>query len=189
MPWFDCLSPPDDRLGRVVPLDLRLAANEDAAIFLTHVRVHPQGFGFGLTVLTREEPGVVCAEALRKARLEDADSEEIYLHLGVEFADGRRANSRTAWIHTGEGAPMLLSLPKQVPPDPAEEIILNVGGHELAERRFTGDGWVWPLPPPGPLTFHSGWPAAGLPLQGTEIDAARVLTAAEGEPPLWKATG
>ncbi len=189
MPWFDCLSPPDDRLGQVVPLDLRLAANEDAAIFLTHVRVYPQGFGFGLTALTREEPGVVCAEGLREARLDGADSEEIYLHFGVEFADGRRAASRTAWIHTGAGVPPQLSLPKQVPPDPAEEIIVNFGGHELAERRFTGHGWVWPLPPPGPLTLHCGWPAAGLPLRATEIDAALVLAAAKEEEALWEATG
>jgi hypothetical protein len=189
MPWFDCLSPPDDRLGRVLPLDLRLATNQSAAMFLTHVRAYPQGFGFGLTVLTREEPGIVCAEALRAARVDGVDPRGIYLHFGVEFADGRRADARTAWILGEERADEWLSLPKQVPPDPATEIIVNFGGHELAERRFTGDGWVWPLPPPGPLTLHCGWPAAGLPLQATEIDAARILAAAGEERPLWEATG
>jgi hypothetical protein len=38
--------------------------------------------------------------------------------------------------------------------------------------------WVWPLPPPGPLAFVCEWPAAGIPLSRSEINAQMILDAA-----------
>jgi hypothetical protein len=37
----------------------------------------------------------------------------------------------------------------------------------------------WPLPPPGPLAFVCEWPAAGIAVTRSEIDAQLVLDAAD----------
>jgi hypothetical protein len=38
--------------------------------------------------------------------------------------------------------------------------------------------WLWPLPPAGRLEIVCEWPAAGIPLTRTELDASEVLAAA-----------
>jgi hypothetical protein len=36
---------------------------------------------------------------------------------------------------------------------------------------------MWPLPPPGPLSFVCEWPAAGIPLTRAQIDAQALIDA------------
>jgi hypothetical protein len=38
--------------------------------------------------------------------------------------------------------------------------------------------WVWPLPPPGPLTFVVEWPAHGIAESRAELDTQPILDAA-----------
>jgi len=37
---------------------------------------------------------------------------------------------------------------------------------------------MWPLPPPGPLSFVCEWPAAGIPLSRAQIDGQSIIDAA-----------
>jgi len=57
------------------------------------------------------------------------------------------------------------------------------GGSEWRQRL-----WVWPLPPPGPLTFACEWPAAGIELTLVETDAQLVIDASERAQQLFEHT-
>lgn len=37
---------------------------------------------------------------------------------------------------------------------------------------------MWPLPPSGPLSFVSEWPAAGIPLSRAQIEGQSIIDAA-----------
>jgi len=179
---LDVLRPPEGIVGAVVPLGLDVGTNDEVAMAITHLTVYPCGFGFGFTVLTKDDPGVVCADELELARDAEEDPVGLQFHLGVEFADGRRADSLTHWISINRPA-----MPSRMhfPSDPLTEISLRPGGAEARNRRYSGSGWVWPLPPEGPLTFWIGWPAAGLPSRTSVIDAAIVLDAVGAATTLW----
>lgn len=168
-----------------MPVDLEVGANGSICITITHLTAYRQGFRFGFAALTKEKPGVICKEALDIARQGTEDPDSLSLYFGVEFADGRRADSQTSWITIHGGALGPSGFPKSFPPDPEEEIFVQAGGVAASDRRFSGGGWVWPLPPQGPLTFWMGWPAADLPVQPTRIDAAPLLDAVSAGRPLW----
>jgi hypothetical protein len=43
--------------------------------------------------------------------------------------------------------------------------------------------WLWPLPPPGPVTFSCRWPAYGIDRSDVVVDG--VHAAARRSQPLW----
>ncbi len=45
--------------------------------------------------------------------------------------------------------------------------------------------WLWPLPPPGPLTFVCAWPAEGVEETHAQIDGAEILAASARAVELW----
>ncbi len=45
-------------------------------------------------------------------------------------------------------------------------------------RRYDMGYWVWPLPPPGPVTFVCEWPAYGIPENHVVVEGALFLAAA-----------
>jgi len=182
---FDWIHPPEDWVGGVVPLDLEVGVNGSVCLTITHVTAYRQGFRFCFVALTKKKPSLICEEALDIARRGAEDPDSLSLHFGVEFADGRRADDLTSWIsiHGGDLGPS--GFAKSLPPDPEQEIFVQAGGVAASDRRFSGGGWVWPLPPRGPLTFWIGWPAADLPVQPTRIDAAPLLAAVAAGSPLW----
>jgi hypothetical protein len=92
---LDPLRRPEDVVPAVVPLGLDVGTNDEVAMAITHLAVYPTGFGFGFTALTKVDPGVVCADELELARNAEEDPIGLQFHLGVEFADGRRADSLT----------------------------------------------------------------------------------------------
>jgi hypothetical protein len=179
---LDVLRPPEDVVPAVVPLGLDVGTNDEVAMAITHLTVYPTGFGFGFTALTKDDPGVVCADEFEFARGAKEDPVGLQFHLGIEFADGRRADSRTHWISINRPA-----MPNRMhfPSDPLTEISLRAGGAGAHDRRYSGSAWVWPLPPDGPLTFWVGWPAAGLPSRPTVNDGLMVLDAVGAATTLW----
>ena len=60
-------------------------------------------------------------------------------------------------------------------------------GETGRDRSWELSYWLWPLPPPGPLALVVEWPAAGIPLSRTEIDASQVIEAAAEAEELWPA--
>lgn len=180
---FEWMREPEDQIAGVVPVGLELAASDTTVIAITHFAAYPQGFGFHFHTVTSVDVGEVCASAVEGG---GGESHDLALRFGVEFADGRRADARTSWImREDEESLQIPAMPERLPPDPDLEVFITAGGVAGYDRRFAGGCWVWPLPPPGPLTFWTGWPAAGLPIRPTRIDAGPVVAAAAASWRLW----
>lgn len=183
---LDWIRPPEDWVGGVAPVDVEVAANGSACITITHLTAYPGGFRFGFAALTKVSPDAICEEALEIAQQSSQDPDSLPLHFGIEFADGRRADAMTSWININGGAMGPSAFPESFPPDPGRDVFIQLGGVSTSDRRFSGGGWIWPLPPPGPLTFWVGWPAAGLPVRPTRVDGAALLDAVPAAHQLWE---
>jgi hypothetical protein len=49
--------------------------------------------------------------------------------------------------------------------------------------------WLWPLPPPGPLTFVSAWPARTAEERSVVADGSEVVAAAAEARQVWPGEG
>jgi hypothetical protein len=159
-PW----DPPAAELAKAGASALLLARTEVVAVAVTAVWAFRAGFEFWVEAWFHR-PGLA---------LQDA-SDEQSLHVGVQFADGRKVANVGAV------------------PDPAGSV---AGGLTLSPRSFGGGHWqknrtywVWPLPPAGPLAFVCEWAAFGIPESRAEIDAQLILDAAADSIQLWPAAG
>jgi hypothetical protein len=160
---------PEDSLGREAPLQFVIARSHAAIVAVRRITAYHNGFAFEVSV--RLLPGHELTDpsdffgvrALR--RTHDGLPDELF-RFGLEFADGSTVTSLEV---TGIGGPTRPRGP-----------ILAGGGGGGGDRRFDMRYWVWPLPPPGKLTFLSEWPAQGLALTRREIDTGPIRTAAEG---------
>ena len=56
---------------------------------------------------------------------------------------------------------------------------MQSGGGSGGDGRWRQEMRVWPLPPSGPVAFVCEWPAAGIALTRSEIDAQTILEAAD----------
>ncbi len=100
------------------------------------------------------------------------------LRFHVRFADGRQAalDDETG-LRSGRG-PMLVVTGSQVSsggPDDHEDVRLTL--------------WIWPLPPPGPVTVTCSWPSRGLPRARLVLDGDAIQAAAIQAQPLWPEPG
>ncbi len=93
----------------------------------------------------------------------------------IHFADGRVARGGSRDGDVAE-------------PDP--------GFPRLSPQHGTGTNrawvqrlWVWPLPPPGPVTFVCAWPALEIQETKAVVDAGAILKAAAGATALWPDDG
>jgi hypothetical protein len=145
---------------RVAVSGLMLAQTEAVAVAVTAIWAFKAGFEFWISALFRQE-GV----ALERRRGEQA------LHIGVQFADGRKVgNAGSVPSPAGSVADGLILSP------------LSLGGGLWQKSRTY---WVWPLPPPGPLTFVCKWTGLGIAEQRAVTDGGLILDAARLSYQLW----
>jgi hypothetical protein len=90
--------------------------------------------------------------------------------LGALLADGRRVI-----------AAIRSSRPWHVRP---ERPVLHPRGGGIGGLRHRTDLWLWPLPPPGPLTVVFEWPDEGIAETRKEFDGAAIVEAA-GRAEVW----
>lgn len=149
--------PPAGTAGTAVALNFVLARNEVAAILLPAVEVFRAGLLLRLAVLSAESLDELDPMMFGARHGRDDGGR---LRVGVQFADGRRvASERT--------------------PSPEEnEPRLSMRSGGGGAGRMAQELWLWPLPPPGLLTFVAAWPAAGLAPTGTSLESKRILAAA-----------
>jgi hypothetical protein len=139
--------------------------------------VYPTGLVFTVQVHVAPEANDALRDALmhlhgsgRRAPGADDDG----WRFGVRFADGRKATTfgrHLADLHTRPESPVLLP---------------RGGGAGSTEAHQ--ELWLWPLPPPGPLTFACAWPALELPETLHELDAGPIRAAADRAVTLWPET-
>jgi hypothetical protein len=56
--------------------------------------------------------------------------------------------------------------------------VLSLGGGGGGDGNWRQSIWIWPLPPPGRLTFVCQWPEANIELTSNDIGAQLILDAA-----------
>lgn len=174
------MGPPDNVLPGDVGLSLVLGRSGDAVVWMHSVLAYPQGVHFSLVVRTREphefDPFDPIGPPFGIGRLggRSPDPERI-LKVGVELSNGRRATNLD---------PFPLEGGHDVDEMPDRPVLMGGGG---GGGMGTWDmvQWLWPLPPPGPLTFACEWPAKGIPLVRHELDAGMFRAAAERAETLW----
>lgn len=86
------------------------------------------------------------------------------LRLGIQFAEGSKVTN-TRGLHHHRHAP-------------EQPVMFVGGGGGGGGGHWRQSQWVWPLPPPGPMTFACEWPAMDIPLTFYELDAQPILDAA-----------
>ena len=167
---------PDATLGAMVAVETILARGDDAVIGVSGLTAYPNGFAFTLTAVLRQEDrrGRTLHLAFQRDFFDDEPPAPEFLRLGVQFADGAAA--------TNLGGHQLFAPGN----DPAGPLLMQDGGGG-GGRRYDMDFWVWPLPPPGPVTFVCAWPAQGIGESRADVDAALIRAAAARAIPLWPA--
>jgi hypothetical protein len=161
-PWT---GPPEGVLPGVVGVEMVLARNARAAVFVGGLVAYPTGLEFEVRVLTAGEEWLdpsLNGVYLRPGGPREGNYEQM-LRFGVEFSDGRKVTN------VGGHAPR--------EGEPESAVLWGRGGGGGGSQWQQGF-WLWPLPPPGPLSFVCEWPAAGLSLSRADIDAQVVIDAA-----------
>lgn len=157
--------PPDHILPATVALDLVIASRDGFAAWVAAVLVYPTGLLFELAIVRRDRPA---PDALRRPWFMQP-GEPDGPRFGVGFADGRKA---------------VVGRPVDGPGSRPDIMLSNNGGGG-SDRRWTGRMWLWPLPPPGPLTFAFAWPDQGIDEATVDIDAPLLRAAAGRARELW----
>lgn len=167
-PSRSVFGPPDDVLGRPVPVAAVVARADDVVIAVHRVTVYPTGLELELTVRIRETPVVGSFDQVRRRTWGGTSAfPGESLRVGVVFGDGRRAqteNFRT--------------------PSTGDVTLLPMGGSG-SQTRFDQRFWVAPLPPPGPLGITVEWPGRDLAETRVDLDGAAIVAAAAAAETLW----
>jgi hypothetical protein len=152
---------PEAEFPRVAVADaLVLARTQEVAVAVTVIWAFRAGFEFWVRAQFRH-PGPALAD--------QADDQS--LHIGVQFADGRK-------VANVEGVPRAAG---SVPGG----LILRPLGFGGGLRHRGRSYWVSPLPPAGPVTFACEWAAFGIGEKRAEADAQLILDAAARSVRLW----
>lgn len=179
----DSHGPPQGWVGGWVPWHVVLSRGDDHYVFLSEVTAYPTGAELAVVSRVkpqRDESVPAQPEAVphlspqfrrvtattRSATLSQPKDPS---NFGVGFADGRIA------------VPWTLERHGLNPHDP----VLRTAGGEGREGTSIQFWWLWPLPPPGPLTFAFSWPAHAVDETLTVLDATELVNAAEKVERLW----
>jgi hypothetical protein len=184
-PW---LQAPGNELGAPVPLRLVLARTDRIVIALVGAVAYTVGTAFTLTVRSQqrsdesllEEPWEMPFGHHYMRRSQGGDIPPEVLRFGVQFSDGSKATTLS-----GE---MPFARPGKEEEEPAGPV-LTPGGGGGSPGQWDSEFWLWPLPPPGPLTFAVEWPKQQLELTMQEVDAGLILDASKKSEVLWPDAG
>jgi hypothetical protein len=170
-PWWHA---PRNELGVSTGLRLLLARTADVAVALVDAVAYRDGVSLALVAMQRVAGDPQSLDHPFGHFMRGHGTGELppeLLRFGVEFGDGRKAT-------TLGGSGMLV---EGMPEGPVLSQGSGGGSPDYWEQSF----WLWPLPPPGSLSFVVEWPAFGIELTRHEIDAQPILDAAGGSEPLW----
>lgn len=177
--WQQRLSPPQNEAPVAVPINAVLGRGPDAAILFMSAHVYSSGTEFTLNIRVRPGARTMALHELiggfhGRSNPEDAERR---LLLGVEFADGRRA--ATFVMH---GPP----IPGQ--DEGPDSISLTLGSSSGGEDVYDLSLWLWPLPPPGPVTLVCLWPEFDIAETKVTLDGAAIAAAGAAAVQLWPPT-
>ena len=95
------------------------------------------------------------------------------LRLGMLLSDGSKwTNLSSEWR------------PRRPDEQPEQLVVMGRGGGGGGDSYNSGY-WMWPLPPAGPLTVDSEWPAYDVPETRVVVDATELRARAAEAEPIW----
>ncbi|HZQ88135.1 MAG TPA: hypothetical protein VFA83_25020 [Acidimicrobiales bacterium] len=164
-PW---MGPPPGWVGGWVPWRVVLTRTADAYTVITDVAAFPSGVEFA--VVSRFRPGTFDPHA-RPGGPPFRPGYPGGPMFGVGFADGRKAMFARPF-------------PPPLEDEPDGPVLTPRAGGGSADEWRMGM-WLWPLPPPGPLTFVTAWAERGEAEHAATVDAAELVDAASRAEKLW----
>lgn len=164
-PWG---GPPIGVIGGWVPWRIVLVRTEHAYALLRDFEAFPTGLSFQLVACFDEN---VFGPERREP--EDPPVTDTRPWIGVRFSDGREAaTQRVRGMPTSGG-------------NERRPVSRGRGGTGHPGEWRLGY-WLWPLPPPGPLTWFATWPEVGVGEASVEVDASALGPAAVESEQLWE---
>jgi hypothetical protein len=163
-PW---MGPPPGWVGGWVPWHILLTHTSDVYSVITAVEAFPSGVQF--TLASRFRPGAIDLHPRPGHPMMGLGSPGGPL-FGVGFADGRKVMAGRQFS------------PLDAQPD--GPLLMPRGGGGGGEEWRMGM-WLWPLPPPGPLTFVTAWPTLDIIETTLTVEATELIAAAERALRLW----
>ncbi len=171
--------PPDDEMPGSVGVDLRLGASGSVVVYLSRPASYIDGLRFDVTAVKRGGDALNPSDFLRLPDIRRMSSDGVpsdFLHLGVEFADGRCTSNLVGHDDVERAI------------DDPPEIVLCLRGGESHVSKYSYcryDWYLWPLPARGDLVFVCEWPAFGIEETRTVMDGDKVRAAALCACGLW----
>jgi hypothetical protein len=167
------VAPPENEIGAAVPLRLLFATTDKLAVAIIDAVAYTTGFALRLAIRFHPEAAEFDPhELMRQLHGGMRGSTADGLRFGVEFADGRKATN------LGPRRP-----PSEEPP---EISLAHHGGGGGGNRGWQTGYWIYPLPPPGPMTLAMAWSGRDIPEETHTIDAAPIIGAAAESIILWE---
>lgn len=173
-PW---LGPGENVIETPVALRVLLAKTERVAIALHSFAACPDGTSFSLTIRARETidmerlGGSPNLFHLRRPLVAHEELPNSLFRLGVLLGDGRSASN-------------LGGFPRP-PHEPECPLLVERGSSGGGGRRWDAGWWLWPLPPPGQLTFICEWPVLDIGETRVQVSTKEIVAAAYEALELW----
>jgi hypothetical protein len=164
---------PEHELGVDLPLGETLVDRDDLRFMLMGAVAYSTGFTLWLQFLRRPGDLDDVFQSEMDVHVHASQVTEKFLRFGVEFSDGRRATNLDEITRDRRAA-------DSHPP----AIYLSGRGH--CHGPLGGlTAWISPLPPQGSLGVLTEWPAVGLSLTRTEIQAEPIIEASRRSERFW----
>jgi hypothetical protein len=148
----------------------------DAMLIVHRFAAFPTGLEFDVDVYVRHGPFFGLPLTVHAPRYREGDQfTEDLIRFGVRFADG------ASWTNLDPPSADFTTSTGQTPTPP----VVSCSGGTGGGHRISGQYWLWPLPPEGPLVFIAEWPAYDIPESSAAIDATELRTSATRSERLW----
>jgi hypothetical protein len=188
------LEAPRGWLGGVVPLELLVARSHLAAVYLSSLVAYPTGFTLTINTLasSADTIGLDAFEPYHLQRRRRSEGGEIppeLLRFGVQYSDGRKKATFGEWLGGGISSTMLAFSGEDDAPDPSTQIVIESGGGRGGALDADQKYWIWPLPPPGPVTFACEWPELEIPETQVAMEGEVIRKAAGRAERVWPPDG
>ena len=168
-PWF---GPPSGVLPGLLPKRVVFVKNDQMLLVIDHFSVYPTGVLFSINLWLRKSNDEIHRMPWdyrpRRTMPDDAN----VLRFGLRFSNGQ------TWTNLARSGPDFEN-------EPTEPVVMERGGGGGGDH-WEMSHWLWPLPPPGDLTFVVEWPAYDISETTVTVDAQEIIDCAATAETVWK---